>query len=177
MPICILVLLLYYVYLCVNTEKNIDEFNLKLEEKRNKYIDNSFKENLKKNYEKTYRNSQELLDISKKFVTMNLEQLKEVLSLVLQNKDSYPYAEERRLFYVALTRTKNKTYLLVPDIRQSIFYRDLKKITKFTEHNATDEQLTIEQPICPKCRRFFGKKKGLIWIFFGVYKLQERLSR
>ena len=27
----------------------------------------------------------------------------------------YPYAEERRLFYVALTRTKNKVYLLTPE--------------------------------------------------------------
>ena len=29
-----------------------------------------------------------------------------VLSLVLQNKDEYPFAEERRLFYVAMTRAK-----------------------------------------------------------------------
>ena len=28
-------------------------------------------------------------------------------------EESYPYAEERRLFYVALTRTKNYVYLLV----------------------------------------------------------------
>ncbi len=28
--------------------------------------------------------------------------------------EHYPYAEERRLFYVALTRTKNKVYLLTP---------------------------------------------------------------
>lgn len=29
-------------------------------------------------------------------------------------KENFPYAEERRLFYVALTRTKNKVYLVVP---------------------------------------------------------------
>lgn len=29
-------------------------------------------------------------------------------------KESMPFAEERRLFYVALTRTKNKVYLVVP---------------------------------------------------------------
>ena len=29
--------------------------------------------------------------------------------------EKIPYAEERRLFYVALTRTRNKVYLVVPD--------------------------------------------------------------
>lgn len=41
---------------------------------------------------------------------------------------SYLYAEERRLFYVALTRTKNKVYILVPWFRQSAFIKELRKI-------------------------------------------------
>lgn len=40
------------------------------------------------------------------------------------------YAEERRLFYVALTRTKNKIYLLVPLLQPSIFVKELKKDMK-----------------------------------------------
>lgn len=43
---------------------------------------------------------------------------------------SYIYAEERRLFYVALTRTKNYVYILVPLFKQSIFIKELKKILK-----------------------------------------------
>lgn len=43
---------------------------------------------------------------------------------------SYLYAEERRLFYVALTRTKNKVYLLVPIFKKSEFIKELKKIIK-----------------------------------------------
>lgn len=41
-----------------------------------------------------------------------------------------PYAEERRLFYVALTRTKNKVYLLVnrDEDKQSVFIREIKDI-------------------------------------------------
>ena len=37
------------------------------------------------------------------------------------------HAEERRLFYVALTRTKNNVYLLVPFFNKSIFVKEIKK--------------------------------------------------
>lgn len=48
-----------------------------------------------------------------------------LLSLVLTDCDAYPYAEERRLFYVAITRTKNFTYLLTPDKNESVFISDI----------------------------------------------------
>lgn len=48
-----------------------------------------------------------------------------VLRFVSFQSDKYPYSEERRLFYVALTRTKNKVYLLVPKKNPSIFIREL----------------------------------------------------
>lgn len=41
--------------------------------------------------------------------------------------DYYPYEEERRLFYVALTRTRNNIYLLVPKSNYSIFIKELIK--------------------------------------------------
>jgi len=37
-----------------------------------------------------------------------------MLSLLLSDDEEYRFAEERRLFYVALTRTKNKVVLLIP---------------------------------------------------------------
>ena len=43
---------------------------------------------------------------------------------------SYLYAEERRLFYVALTRTKNKVYILVPLFKKSTFIKELSKYFK-----------------------------------------------
>lgn len=43
---------------------------------------------------------------------------------------SYFYAEERRLFYVALTRTKNKVYILIPLFKKSIFIKELINLTK-----------------------------------------------
>ena len=44
--------------------------------------------------------------------------------------EKIPYAEERRLFYVALTRTKNKVYLLVnkDETKQSVFINEIKEI-------------------------------------------------
>lgn len=41
------------------------------------------------------------------------------------NKESFAYEEERRLFYVALTRTKNENYLLVPKNKESIFVKEI----------------------------------------------------
>ncbi len=48
-----------------------------------------------------------------------------VLNLVVSNDTSYNYAEERRLFYVALTRTKNRVYIVTPEKRPSEFIKEL----------------------------------------------------
>ena len=48
-----------------------------------------------------------------------------ILSLVKKNQ-IFPYEEERRLFYVALTRTKSYVYLLVPFSRSSTFVNEIK---------------------------------------------------
>lgn len=50
-----------------------------------------------------------------------------ILRLVSKSNEVIPYAEERRLFYVGLTRTKNKVYLLVPENKPSIFVEELKR--------------------------------------------------
>ena len=50
-----------------------------------------------------------------------------ILRLVEIEYEKYPFSEERRLFYVALTRTKNKVYLLIPTKKESIFAQELKK--------------------------------------------------
>lgn len=49
--------------------------------------------------------------------------------------DYYPYEEERRLFYVALTRTRNNIYLLVPTTNYSIFVKELmRNYKKYIEY-------------------------------------------
>lgn len=50
-----------------------------------------------------------------------------ILKYVLIHKDIYPYEEERRLFYVAITRTENYCYLYVDKKNPSIFIEELIK--------------------------------------------------
>ena len=50
-----------------------------------------------------------------------------VLQYVVKIDRSIEYAEERRLFYVALTRTKNRVYIVTPQQRPSEFVRELVK--------------------------------------------------
>ncbi len=49
-----------------------------------------------------------------------------VLSLVLKEDKTFDYAEERRLFYVALTRTKNRVYFIAPEQSPSLFLKEIK---------------------------------------------------
>lgn len=77
-----------------------------------------------------------------------------ILNLLLDNCDQYPYAEERRLFYVALTRAKKKAFLVTVKNQESEFAMELKE--------RYGEELKREQWECPLCG---GKllKKSTVW--------------
>ncbi|MBQ8892049.1 MAG: UvrD-helicase domain-containing protein [Bacilli bacterium] len=49
----------------------------------------------------------------------------EVIKLFFKTKERMLYAEERRLFYVALTRTKNNVYLITKKNHESIFVKEI----------------------------------------------------
>ena len=49
-----------------------------------------------------------------------------IINYVLKSS-SYPYDEERRLFYVGLTRTKNEVYLMTKRSHESLFIKELCK--------------------------------------------------
>lgn len=49
-----------------------------------------------------------------------------VLSYVINQDDSYEYAEERRLFYVALTRTQKRVFLIADQNNPSVFVEEIK---------------------------------------------------
>ncbi len=51
----------------------------------------------------------------------------EILKYVNNYKEYFPYEEERRLFYVALTRCKKKVYLFVSRENESIFIKEIKR--------------------------------------------------
>ena len=50
-----------------------------------------------------------------------------IMDFVINDSDQYEFGEERRLFYVALTRTKNNVYLLVPETDKSSFVIELEE--------------------------------------------------
>ena len=75
----------------------------------------------------------------------------DVLNLVLTNSESYRFAEERRLFYVAITRTKNRTYILTDNKNPSVFFKE------FTESESVcfasiEKESNINQTKCPVCK-------------------------
>ena len=53
-----------------------------------------------------------------------------LLKYVNNNKNLYPYEEERRLFYVALTRSKSYVYILAKKNNMSIFLKEIIKENK-----------------------------------------------
>lgn len=69
-----------------------------------------------------------------------------VLSLLLSDQEDIPFAEERRVFYVALTRTRNRIYILTPGNEPSIFLKDLPRDVQ----DVADE-VRAHLPTCPKC--------------------------
>ncbi len=73
-----------------------------------------------------------------------------VLSYVLTKLEPFSYAEERRLFYVALTRTKNKSYVLTTHLNESIFVKELMNKQNI-RMNKTLVDNTVQQVLCPKC--------------------------
>ncbi len=78
-----------------------------------------------------------------------------VLSLVIKEDHSYDYAEERRLFYVALTRTKNRVFIVAPVNSPSEFLLEIKKDYKnvVLKGNWNEESVTsrIARKTCPMC--------------------------
>lgn len=77
-----------------------------------------------------------------------------VMKLVIKDDESMDFEEERRLFYVALTRTKNRVYIVTPQLRPSKFILEIQKkftnvILRGTELNPQDDKKT--KYVCPCC--------------------------
>lgn len=76
-----------------------------------------------------------------------------VLSFVVKQDASIEYAEERRLFYVAMTRTKNRVYFVAPEQNPSEFLleikRDYKNVILRGEWN--EEEQKKKYKTCPIC--------------------------
>ena len=75
-----------------------------------------------------------------------------IMKLVRFEDTSMPFAEERRLFYVALTRTKNRVYILTPQKRPSRFLIELINDYKIPHtENVNMEPVDLFRLRCPVC--------------------------
>lgn len=78
-----------------------------------------------------------------------------VFKFVIRDDQSYEYAEERRLFYVALTRTKNRVFIITPKTRPSVFVRELVKeykgVTLHGEMEFDVDPIFKHKYTCPNC--------------------------
>ena len=95
-----------------------------------------------------------------------------ILHYVVKTDHAIEYAEERRLFYVALTRTKNRVYIVTPQQRPSEFVRELvRDYPNITLRGTLDDvqKNTGEIKRCPVCgyplQLRYKKAYGLrLWI-------------
>lgn len=93
-----------------------------------------------------------------------------IIKLVMHEDRSMPFAEERRLFYVAMTRTKNRVYIATPKHKPSRFLVELIK----DYHLPVSEEINMQTvdlfnlrcPICGFPLKYeFNKNYGLnLWI-------------
>jgi DNA helicase-4 len=79
-----------------------------------------------------------------------------LLDLVLPPAEPYEYAEERRLFYVAVTRSKNHSYILYDIEKPSVFVQEVldSKDKKYSFNEIITEGIKSAPPDygnCPSC--------------------------
>ena len=88
-----------------------------------------------------------------------------LLGLVMQKKEMFPFAEERRVFYVALTRTKKEVYLVVNSNSPSDFVDELSKSRKDIVYINMENYTSVN---CPKCKTSkMAKRTGKFDSFYS----------
>jgi len=93
-----------------------------------------------------------------------------IIKLVTYEDNSMPFAEERRLFYVAMTRTKNRIYIAAPKNRPSRFLVELIKDFNIPSTEEINMQVVdlfnLRCPVCGFPLKYeFNKNYGLnLWI-------------
>lgn len=89
-----------------------------------------------------------------------------VLQLAMPSGDSYAYAEERRLFYVGLTRSRGTVTLITLAHQESSFVFELIKDFSIQLHTINGDVDSSE--ICPKCNQgILVRRKGKFGSFLG----------
>ena len=89
-----------------------------------------------------------------------------VMYLAMPSGDSHEHAEERRLFYVALTRARSTVTLITIARKESPFVTELVKDHKLVIRNSGSSESFSE--VCPACGTgFLVSRRGRFGPFFG----------
>lgn len=79
-----------------------------------------------------------------------------ILQSLLAEPENYAYAQERRLFYVALTRTKSYVVITTDEHKTSSFVNEILKESKYVDEKRIDmtgkEKSVKEAPVCRLCK-------------------------
>ena len=79
-----------------------------------------------------------------------------IISLLLSAPEACRFAEERRLFYVTLTRTKNKVYLMGSE-NESLFAKEIKQYSNYLIQGRYGEADLVNCPWCKTGRLVIRK--------------------
>ena len=74
----------------------------------------------------------------------------ELLDMVLSSKSEFPYAEERRLWYVALTRARLYTYILADQYEPSEFVKEIEDQCDIMDYDVLGN--IGDEISCPHCK-------------------------
>ena len=79
-----------------------------------------------------------------------------LLDALLPTPEDYPFAEERRLFYVAITRAKKRSYLIADMTKSSVFIKELLNKDDYdielNEFDITQDQKITQNFYCIECQ-------------------------
>ncbi len=93
-----------------------------------------------------------------------------LLEALLAKKETFEYAEERRLFYVALTRAKDRVYIIADMSESNHFVKELVSDHQIESHEfkSTASQSFVEDLPCLACETGLLKKRtGLFGTFYA----------
>ena len=91
-----------------------------------------------------------------------------IMKLVIKDDESIEFAEERRLFYVALTRTKNRVFIITPQNRPSKFVVEIKNRfpnVMLKGNNINPLEKCVYRVKCPECGYPLQRRKNNNYTF------------
>ena len=89
-----------------------------------------------------------------------------ILQLLLDNCDHFHFAEERRLFYVAITRARKKVWLVTLKDNESEFVQEIDK--------TFGREIRQERYSCPLCGGQLVRRSGPYGEFYGCSNYKTR---